>query len=89
MNLQALGENTLQHEVTNISRNGFWMLTAGKELFLSFEEFPWFINATVGKILHVEEPSAGHFYWPELDIDLTIDIIENPQKYPLKYQPPV
>jgi hypothetical protein len=25
-----------------------------------------------------------HLYWPELDIDLEIDNLENPEKYPLK-----
>jgi len=25
-----------------------------------------------------------HLYWPELDVDLEIDNLENPEKYPLK-----
>jgi hypothetical protein len=36
------------------------------------------------KILNVEQPSEGHFYWPDLDVDLTVDIIEHPERYPLK-----
>ncbi|MEI8031986.1 MAG: hypothetical protein WCH05_01370 [Chlorobiaceae bacterium] len=35
-------------------------------------------------MLTVEEPRRNHYYWPELDIDLTLDIIEHPENYPLK-----
>jgi hypothetical protein len=28
-----------------------------------------------------------HLYWPELDVDLEIDDLENPEKYPLKWKP--
>ena len=45
---------------------GFWAGDA--ELFLPFEDFPWFRDAPVGKVLNVQEPSPGHFYWPDLDV---------------------
>jgi len=44
-------------------------------------------NATVNKILNVEEPFPGYFYWPDLDVDLTIEIIEHPERFPLKAKP--
>ena len=50
---------------------------------MSYENFPWFKDALIGKVFAVEEVSPGHFYWPELDIDLGMDTIENPEKYPL------
>ena len=84
MNSQVLGKNTLAVEVTNISSHGIWLLTRDKELFIPYEEFPWFKNAPVGKILKVEEPSPGHLYWPELDVDLGIESIEHPERFPLK-----
>jgi len=71
-------------EITNISIHGIWLLTREKELFISYEEFPWFKDAPVGKILNVEEPTPGHFYWPELDVDLGIESIEHPERFPLK-----
>jgi len=50
----------------------------------SFDEyFPWFKDAPIGKILNIEEPTDGHFYWPGLDIDLSLEIIEHPEKFPL------
>jgi len=84
MNSQALGKNTLVVEVTNISTHGIWLLARDKELFISYEEFPWFKDAPVGKIINVEEPTLGHFYWPELDVDLGIESIEHPERFPLK-----
>ena len=78
------GTVTSAAEVTNISRHGFWLLLDDRELFLSFEEFPWFKSAAVEAIIDVERPQPHHLYWPTLDVDLTVDSIEHPEKYPLK-----
>jgi hypothetical protein len=77
------GNNTFPAEVTNISGNGIWILVGDKEMFLAFEHFPWFQDASVKKILHVEMPSKSHLYWPELDIDLDVNSILQPENYPL------
>jgi hypothetical protein len=71
-------------EVTHISCHGVWLLAHGKEMFMAYEDFPWFRDMPVAKILNVEEPIAGHYYWPELDVDLTPDIIEHPERFPPK-----
>lgn len=84
MKSKAPGRNTFPVEVTNISGHGFWLLTEDREVFLPYEEFPWFQDAPVRKILKVEEPAPGHFYWPELDVDLDIERIEHPERFPLK-----
>ena len=84
MNSQALGKSTLKVEVTNISNHGIWLLARDKELFMSYEEFPWFKDVPIGKILNVEEPTPGHFYWPDLDVDLGLESIEHPERFPLK-----
>jgi hypothetical protein len=78
-----LGEPTSPAEVTNISPHGLWLLADDEELFLPFDKFPWFHNARLSAILNVERPQAEHFYWPELDIDLTLDSIRYPERYPL------
>ena len=80
----ALGNNTSVVEVTNISGHGVWLLAHNKELFMSYDDFPWFKDQTIESITNVEEESQGHFYWPDLDIDLTEEIIENPERFPLK-----
>lgn len=73
----------METEITNISANGIWILIGEKELFMPFETFPWFKEATVAKIANVETYSNGHLYWPDLDIDLTVEIIEHPERFPL------
>jgi hypothetical protein len=83
MKSAELGNNASAPEVTNISQQGIWLLVAKEELFLSFEHFPWFKDAPIGKVLHVEQPSAQHLYWPELDIDLAVESIIHPERFPL------
>jgi hypothetical protein len=84
MSLRPHGIATSGIEITNISSHGVWLLVGDRELFMSYEDFPWFKDAPVGKVLNVEEQSPGHFYWPDLDVDLGIEMIENPEKFPLK-----
>ncbi len=84
MSSKALGKDTSQIEVTHISSHGIWLLAHGQELFLAYEDFPWFRDVSVGKILKVEEPTPDHYYWPELDVDLTKEIINHPERFPLK-----
>jgi hypothetical protein len=70
-------------EVTNISKHGFWLLLADRGLFLPFREFPWFERASISAILNVELLQPHHLYWPDLDIDLTVESIEHPERFPL------
>ena len=78
------GRNILEVEVTNISNHGFWMLIKDKELFLSYEDFPWFKDKTIKDITKVELFGEGHLYWENLDIDLSIEMIEHPERFPLQ-----
>ena len=78
------GKDTSAVEVTHISTHGVWLLAHGKEMFMSYEDFPWFEDQAVKAIINVEEPSPGHFYWPDIDVDLSREIIEHPEKYSLK-----
>jgi hypothetical protein len=84
MNSLALGNNISLAEVTHISSHGVWLLTQTEELFMSYEDFPWFKNQPVNAILRVEEPSPNHFYWPDMDIDLTVEMIKHPERFPLQ-----
>jgi hypothetical protein len=75
---------TTQTEVTNISAHGFWILSDNKEYFLSFDDFPWFKDKTINDITNIQSFREGHLYWENLDVDLTLDMIEHPERYPLK-----
>ncbi|MDH3735304.1 MAG: DUF2442 domain-containing protein [Gemmatimonadota bacterium] len=78
------GTATSEPEVTNISAHGFWILLDDEELFLSYEEFPWFRGGTVEQISTVAQDRPGHLRWKALDVDLTVDSIRHPDRYPLK-----
>lgn len=83
MSSKPRGQGTSAVEVTDISPHGIWVLVHGEELFLPYESFPWFKQGTVEAILNVEEQSPGHYFWPDLDVDLGIDSMRHPEKYPL------
>ena len=87
MKSEQRGAATSRVEVTNISPQGFWLLLAGRELFVSFKDFPWFEHASIKTISSVEWPAEDHLYWPQLDIDLSVRSIEHPGEFPLKSTP--
>lgn len=84
MRSNSLGTGISPAEVTHVSSHGIWLLAGGRELFMPYEKFPWFRDVPVGKILNVEELAPGHYYWPDLDVDLTDDIILHPERFPLQ-----
>lgn len=70
--------------VENITPFGLWMFVKGKEYFLSYQNHPYFKNQNVNAMQNVQLLHGFHLYWPDLDVDLEIDNLENPEKYPLK-----
>ena len=82
------GEDTSQVEVSGISAHGIWLYLGDREAFLPFADFPWFREALVAGVLHVERPQPHHLHWPDLDIDLDVESIEHPEKYPLVSRAP-
>jgi hypothetical protein len=86
MKSAARGRSTSQVEVTNVSAPGFWLFVGEQEHFVSFKNFPWFKDASIREITSVELPSAHHLYWPDLDIDLAVESLTHPERYPLVSQ---
>lgn len=70
-------------EVTHVSQNGLWLLLDDEELLLTYEQFPWFRKATIDQISRVERPTQNHLYWPELDVDISVESIRKPSDFPL------
>ncbi len=54
MSSLAHGNNTLTVEITNISTHGVWLLAHNRELFMSYDDFPWFKDQAVKSIINVE-----------------------------------
>lgn len=83
MKSEQRGRRTSVVEVTNVSPHGFGLLLGEREVFLAFETFPWFRDASIAKLVRVQQPSSHHLYWPDLDVDLAVESIEHPECFPL------
>jgi hypothetical protein len=77
------GSGTSRVEVSSVSRAGFALLIGRKKRFIRFEDFPWFRDASIAQITNVTLPSPHHLRWPELDIDLAVESLDHPERYPL------
>ena len=66
-----------------ISPHGFWLLTKEREYFLDFESFPWFKEAKIDQIFSVKLLNGHHLFWNELDVDLELDSLDDPERFPL------
>ena len=77
------GKPTSGVELSNVSAHGMWLIVDERELYLPFDEFPWFRDASVAALADIERPNRRHLFWPRLDVDLSIESIEDPSRYPL------
>lgn len=85
MNPKNSGKST-SVSVENITPFGIWLFVRGKEYFLSYKDYPYFRDQVLSAIQDVQLLHEYHLYWPRLDVDLEIDNLEHPEKYPLKYK---
>ena len=55
MKLKKPGKRiSVKAEIQNISNHGIWVLVNEQEFFMPFEEFPWFLKATIKEIYNVK-----------------------------------
>lgn len=87
MRSSTLGTNISAVEVRRIAKNGLWLQIGDEQHFLPFKHFPWFKTAKVSSIRKVKLLNRNHVRWPELDVDLELDCIRNPDNYPLLLRP--
>ena len=69
-------------EVLGLTPHALWLLVEGQEAMLDFKRFPWFAHASIQQVTKLDY-RFGHLHWPELDVDLHIDVIEHPERFPL------
>jgi hypothetical protein len=86
MKSRKSGKSISDIEVQNISKFGLWLFVKGKEYFLPFENFPWFKKAKISEIYSVKLLHGRHLRWPKLDVDLELESLANPEKYPHIYR---
>ena len=77
---------SISAEVSHISNHGLWVLVNDREYMLSFSEYPWFSEAKLSEIQNVQVLHGSHLRWPMLDVDIELDSLETPERYPLIYK---
>jgi hypothetical protein len=86
MNSSQPGTSISNSEVTNIEQLGFWVLVDEREFFVPFAEYPVFQGASIQQIFHLQRISPTQLHWPDLDADIEIEALEQPEHYPLVYK---
>ena len=87
MKSPKLGKSTSEVEVQDVRKDGIWLYACGQEYFLDYKGYPWFRDATISEIYDVEFHHGHALRWPRLDVDLELESLEHPEKYPLRYKP--
>jgi len=77
------GSSTLAAEVLSASPKGLWLLVRDREYWLDVRDFPWFADAKVRDVYEVELEHGHILHWPKLDIDLELDSLVDPGRWPL------
>ncbi|GHV21813.1 hypothetical protein FACS189428_2850 [Clostridia bacterium] len=81
-NLTNNGMNT-SVKVHAIVPTGITLEVKGQTFFLPYNSNPWFEKAKVADVFNVEMLGDHGIRWDSLDVDLEINSLLYPEKYPL------
>jgi len=82
LNSKKLGTSTFA-KVLTITSEGVLIEIENGEFFLPYSRVPWFKNASVSDVLDVQMGGKRSIRWNKLDVDLEIESLLYPEKYPL------
>jgi hypothetical protein len=69
--------------VRSIMPNGILISVGDNDYYLAYDRLPWFREAKVSDIFNVEMCGDEGIRWNALDVDLEIESLIHPEKYPL------
>ena len=78
MNIQDSSVSVLM-----INDKGIMLSVKGNDYFISYNRMPWIKNASIMDALNVQMSGRNAIEWPTLNIDLEIDSLKHPERYPL------
>ncbi len=81
-NLKSNSANTLV-SVLMINAQGIMLSVQGHDYFLSYNRIPWMQDAPIRSVLNVQMSGPEAIEWPDLDVDLEIESLRHPERYPL------
>jgi len=63
--------------------NGIFITVLGNDYYLPNNRMPWFRKAKVSDIFDVKMLGNYGIRWESLDVDLEIESLKHPERYPL------
>ena len=75
--------NSMSVSVLMINAQGIMISVCGHDFFLSYNRIPWMRDASIKDVLNVQMSGSEAVEWPALDVDLEIDSLRHPERYPL------
>ena len=69
--------------VLMINGQGIMISVGGQDYFLSYNRVPWMREASINDVLNVQMCGEEAVEWPALDVDLEIESLRHPERYPL------
>ena len=70
-------------KVRSIMPDGIFLSVYENDYYLSYNRLPWFRNAKLSDIFNVSMMGDDAIRWEALDVDLEIESLIHPEKYPL------
>ena len=70
-------------KVRSLMSDGIFISVCGNDYYLSYNRVPWFRNAKVSDIFNVKMCGDDAIRWNSLDVDLELDSLKHPERYPL------
>lgn len=80
--LNANLQNTLA-SVLMINAQGIMLSVLGNDYFLSYNRVPWLKDARISDVLNVRMSGRSAIEWEALGVDLEIESLKHPERYPL------
>ena len=75
--------NSTLADVLMINDRGIMISVLGQDYFLSYNRVPWMRDATINEVLDIRMSGKNAIEWPKLDVDLEIESLRHPERYPL------
>ena len=69
--------------VLMINAQGIMLSVLGNDYFISYNRIPWMQDAPIRSVLNVQMSGPAAIEWPDLGVDLEIDSLRHPERYPL------
>ncbi|CAK7029952.1 MAG: hypothetical protein BACD_01773 [Bacteroides rodentium] len=81
-NLNANSQNT-SVSVLMINAQGIMLSVKGNDFFISYNRVPWLRDARISDVLNVRMCGHSAIEWEALGVDLEIESLKHPERYPL------